>query len=175
MLSETWEHQYRRMHRQYELLQRTADQNKYDEIQQADRARDILYHFCCDAFHLRDWITNADQTLKDARKAALNAFLPKNDQNPRALALAKCADIANGFKHGGLDQGFYTPGGPAEIVEHVQGVTFPKTFPANFSANHWKIRAIVSGVEDDALDVARDAVAEWDWWLPNNGLWVPSL
>ena len=54
MLSETWEDQYRRMHRQYDLLKRTADQHKFEEIH--ERARDILYHFCCDAFHLKDWI-----------------------------------------------------------------------------------------------------------------------
>ena len=39
MLSETWEDQYRRMHRQYDLLKRTADQNKFEEIHEMPRAR----------------------------------------------------------------------------------------------------------------------------------------
>jgi hypothetical protein len=41
MLSETWEDQYRRMHWQYDLLKRTADQNKFEEIHEMPRARDI--------------------------------------------------------------------------------------------------------------------------------------
>jgi hypothetical protein len=47
MLSETREYQDRRMHRQFDLLQRTADQNKFEEIHEMNRAGDILYHFCC--------------------------------------------------------------------------------------------------------------------------------
>jgi hypothetical protein len=162
------------MHRQYDLLKRTTDQNKYEEIHEMNRARDILYHFCCDAFHLKDWIYNADgqtQTIKDA----VSKFLPKGDQNPPSLALAMCADIANGFKHGALTHPkYYTPGGPAEVVEHGQGATFPWTFPIHSSANSWRIRTRASGQEYNALDVAADAVAAWDAWLPNNGLPLPS-
>ena len=174
MLSETWEDQYRRMHRQYDLLKRTADQNKFEEIHEMPRARAILYHFCCDAFHLRDWILNADglsQNIKDA----VEKFVPKGNPNPPSLALAICADIANGFKHLNLTHPkVYTPGGPAEVVEHTQGSTFPRTFPHHFSANHWKIRTRVTGVEYNALDIAKDAVDAWDAWLPNNGLPLPT-
>lgn len=175
MLSETWEHQYRRMHRQYDLLKRTADQNKFEEIHEMNRARDILYHFCCDAFHLKDWIYYADgqtQTIKDA----VSKFLPKGDPKPPSLALAMCADIANGFKHGKLTYPtFYTPGGPAEVVEHTQAARFPMKLPFHFSANHWKIRALASGDEYYALDVAKDSVDAWDAWLPSNSLPLPRL
>ena len=53
-VSETWEHEYRRMRRQHDRLKQTADQNKLEDIHDMNRALDI-YHFCCDAFHLRDW------------------------------------------------------------------------------------------------------------------------
>ncbi len=175
MLSETWEDQYRRMHRQYDLLKRTADQNKFEEIHEMNRARDILYHFCCDAFHLKDWVINADNQTQAVIDAVMK-FLPKGVSNPPSLALAMCADVANGFKHGGLTHPkCYTPGGPAEVVEHTQGATFPMTFPFHFSANHWKVRARASGVEHDALTVAKDAVDAWDTWLPSNGLALPTL
>jgi hypothetical protein len=174
MLSETWKDQYRRMHRQYQLLKLTADQNKFDEIQEMNRPRDILYHFCCDAFHLHDWIYYADgqtQKIKDA----VSHFLPKGHPHPPSLALAMCADIANGFKHGRLThKKVYTPGGPAEVVEHTQGARLPATFPFHFTANHWKIRTLATGVEYYALDVAKDAVAAWDAWLPKNGLPLPG-
>ena len=81
MLSETWKDQYRRMHRQFDLLQRTADQNKFEEIHEMNRARDILYHFCCDAFHLRDWLLNANG-LPPSIEGAVRAFLPKGHPNP---------------------------------------------------------------------------------------------
>ena len=88
-----------------------------------------------------------------------------------------CADIANGFKHGKLNHPkVYTPGGPAEVVEHTQGATIPVTIPFHLSANHWKIRARQSGYERYALDVAKDAVDAWDaWLLAANGLSLPPL
>lgn len=177
MLRETWEDQYRRMHRQYDLLKRTADQNKFEEIHEMNRARDILYHFCCDAFHLKDWILNANG-LPQSIEGAVRAFLPKGHPNPPSLALAMCADIANGFKHGALTHpNCYTPGGPAEVVEHTQGARLPATLPFHFTANHWKIRAraSASGNEHYALDVAKDAVDAWDAWLPTHGLPLPIL
>lgn len=174
MLSETWEDQYCRMHRQFALLKRTADQYEFEEIHETHRARDILYHFCCDAFHLKDWIESAyydTPRIKDA----VNAFLPKFHPNPPSLDLAMCADIANGFKHGSLTHPkWYTPGGPAEVVEHRKGAPIPSTVPFHIDANHWTIRLFESGAEYDALTVAEGAVAAWDAWLPANDLPLPS-
>jgi hypothetical protein len=67
MLGETWTDQYERLRRSFALLRRVADSNNYDEeLQQPDNARDVLYHFCCDAFHLRDWIRSSSNTLSQA-------------------------------------------------------------------------------------------------------------
>ena len=74
MLSEKWEDQYRRLHRQYDLLRRTADQNQFEEIHEMNRARDILYHFCCDVFHLKDWIYYADRSDPGAQKCRYRRF-----------------------------------------------------------------------------------------------------
>jgi hypothetical protein len=177
MLGETWEDQYWRMHRQYGLLARTAASDKLEEIHDPDRARDILYHFCCDAFHLKDWIINADDQKPEIQQA-VRAFLPKNHADPPSPALAMCADIANGFKHGGVDPdryGCYTPGGPAEIVKHSKGASIPAPVPHHLSGNHWTIRAQASGKERYGLHVAKEAVDAWDAWLPTNGLALPSL
>ena len=130
--------------------------------------------FCCDAFHLRDWILFADgqtQAIQDA----VSDFIKKGNPKPSSMDLAMCADIANGFKHGKLTHPkVFTPGGPAEIVEHTQGARFPMTLPFHFSANHWKIRLRATGDEYYALNVAKDAVDAWDAWLPKNGLPLPS-
>jgi hypothetical protein len=84
VLSESLEDQYRRMHRQYDLLRRTADQNQFKEIHEMNRSRDILYHFCCDAFPLKDWIINADNQTQ-AIVDSVSALLPNGGRNPPSL------------------------------------------------------------------------------------------
>jgi hypothetical protein len=80
MLAETWIDQYKRLHRSFALLQRVADQNTDDDrLQQSDVARDVLYHFCCDAFHLKDWILNSDSAdVSDDVRTANKKFYKKN-------------------------------------------------------------------------------------------------
>ena len=57
MLEETWRDQYERMERSHERLLRTADPSH--DVGSAD-ARDTLFHFFQDAYHLKDWLKNAD-------------------------------------------------------------------------------------------------------------------
>lgn len=61
MLGETWREQYKRLQRQYELVKMAADPSSpYNEFVHAEEyARDIFYHFCCDAFYLHYWIQNS--------------------------------------------------------------------------------------------------------------------
>ena len=57
MLDESWADQYRRLQRQHALLKKTADSyGEREQIHESEYGRDILFHFCCDAFHLKDWI-----------------------------------------------------------------------------------------------------------------------
>jgi hypothetical protein len=158
------------MQRSYALLQRVADQNNYDaEAQQPDSARDILYHFCCDVWHLKDWITSVSSPVRQSVKDDVWTLFDHN-QHPQTAsdALMACADIANGSKHLDLTRKFYTPGGPAQVTSQSQGAKFPMRFPFHFAANHWKID--LGGVEHDALDLAMQAIADWDTWLTTHGL-----
>lgn len=96
-----------------------------------------------------------------------------NNPTTASVALAACADIANGSKHLVLTRPPYTPGGPAEVTGHTQGLKLPFTLPGHFETNHWTID--VGGVEHDALDLAAQAVADWDTWLTGHGsLPLPS-
>src|SRR4029077_10974236 len=107
-------------------------------------------HYCSDAWHLRDWIMNSatlSQTIRDDVKTLFDAI---NHPATASVALAACADIANGSKHLVLTRRIYTPGGPAEITSQGQGARFPATFPLNFEANYWTID--VGGVDHDALN-----------------------
>jgi hypothetical protein len=174
MLSETWEDQYRRLQRQHGLLKRTADSSiEYDELlHDQAHARDILYHFCCDAFHLRDWISTSTSLAQNIRTDVRNLFGVRNNAPGASTALAACADIANASKHLVLTSPPYTHGKHAEIVGQTQGATLPAKLPFHFGANHFKID--VGGVQRDALDVATDAIADWDAWLTGHGVSLPT-
>lgn len=175
MLGETWEDQYRRLQRQHALLKRSADSNgEYNELlHDRGHARDILYHFCCDAFHLRDWIDKSASLAQDIRRGVWNLFDVQNNPTGASRALAACADIANSSKHLILTRPAYTPGGHAEVVDQTQGANFPKRFPIHFSANRFKID-VGRGVHWDAVDVAAEATANWDAWLTSHGVPLPT-
>jgi hypothetical protein len=108
----TWRVQYDRMHRSLRQLQKA-----YEHVPSGDRgeAEDALYHFCCDAFHLRDWIQNsgvADEVKQDVRKLFRTQG---NAEDDVSVALAACADLANGSEHLVLTQKSYSDGGYAEV------------------------------------------------------------
>ncbi|OMC38333.1 hypothetical protein A5740_27320 [Mycobacterium sp. GA-1841] len=171
MLNESWVDQYKCMQRSYTRLCRVADQyNAEAELHQPDNARDALYHFCCDVFHLKDWITECEQVGADVRSAARQVLPKKNlSEIPQSVAaIAACADIANASKHLKLNHGSYTPSGPAEPTKQVQGAKFPRSLPFHFAATHWTIR--VGEDERDVLELATEAVAAWDSWLHEYGL-----
>jgi hypothetical protein len=173
VLGETWENQYKRLHRSYARLQRVADQNTRDEeLQQEDAARDVLYHFCSDALNLRDWIANSTNLSQQIRDDVYHLFDVTNHPGTASTALAACADISNGSKHFVLTRRPYTPGGPAKVTSQTQGARFPMTFPFHFGAFHFTID--VGGVDQNGLDVARRAVGDWDTWLTGHGLSLPK-
>jgi len=175
MLRETWKDQYKRLQRQHGLLEMSAAPNiDYNELlHDQAHARDILYHFCCDAFHLHDWIKNS-RLRRNNIQADLRRLLNTNATGTSA-ALSACADIANGSKHLKLTRPSYTTGrtrGHARVVDHTQGVRLPATLPFHLGANYFTIE--VRGFPRDALDVARAAVADWDTWLTSHGVPLPT-
>jgi hypothetical protein len=175
MLGETWKDQYKRLQRQHELLEMSANPNvEYNELlHDQAHARDILYHFCCDAFHLRDWISNS-RLRQNNIQADLGRLLNTRGRGTSA-ALSACADVANGSKHLKLTRASYTTGrrrGHARVVDQIQGVRLPAKLPFHFGANYFAIE--VRGVQRDALDVARDALNDWDTWLKGHGVRLPS-
>src|SRR6478609_623880 len=96
MLNETWKDQHARLLRSQRRLQDAL-------ARQSERGGDLdaidaLYHFCCDALHLRDWVKNDPQCQQDA-----SALF----QNPSVLS--DCRDIANRSKHFELWSRPYTP------------------------------------------------------------------
>jgi hypothetical protein len=168
MLGEQWPNQYKRMQRSYASLQRAAHPNDSYPEQEPDAARDILYHFCSDALNLRDWIVKTANLSQATRDDVRHLFRSATKPQQVSVALAACADIANGSKHFVLTQTPYTPGGPAQATSQSRGARLPATLPANLGANHWTID--VGGVGHDALDLARQAIADWDTWLAGHGM-----
>ena len=138
-----------------------------------NRARDILYHFCCDAFHLKDWIYSADnQSLMMYRNTALQ-FPRRATRSPHQCA-ANVPTLPTASSMGTLLAKSSIPLAGLPKSLSTRKVPRSRRLPFTFSANHWKIRARASGDEYYALNVAKDAVDAWDAWLPSNGLPLPS-
>lgn len=102
MLNETWKEQYDRMQRSFARL------NQKDQFCDMMDARDVLYHFCSDAFHLRDWIA-ADLGIGEASTNTIAYQINKEAIWP-SLELSACCDIANGFKHHVVHRRSYVTG-----------------------------------------------------------------
>jgi hypothetical protein len=120
LLHETWRDQYERLQRSYELLKQVGEPTLMP--QEVIPARDVLFHFCCDVFHLRDWIaadlgTDEASTKRIAQRLNDDVIFPSPE-------LSACCDIANGSKHLTLTQNSYVTRekqGHAEVVNH--GIT----------------------------------------------------
>ncbi|KAA0083274.1 hypothetical protein CIW52_12625 [Mycolicibacterium sp. P9-64] len=155
MLNETWEDQYRRMLRSYELVRTMTEPIR--KPREVDH-RDVLYHFCCDAFHLRDWIQNSDLS-EEIRQTVGTLFSWESSE-----ALAACADIANGFKHLVLKSKPKSSGTHAEIVR--------RTTVIDKSAGHYVSTDIIKagGKILHTRNLTDDAVRDWDWWLRERGI-----
>ncbi len=172
MLTETWEDQYRRLHRSYALLKRAVDEYiDREAIHEEANSRDILYHFCADAYHLRDYIWNSTNLSQAIRDGAMALFDVR--KNPSASkALRACADIANGFKHLKLTTSKFPGGRPAEVVRQEAGIALPFRLGDAHFTYHFTIEA--DGVTYREVDIANQAIADWDAWLTSHGLPLPT-
>ena len=166
MLNETWPDQYQRMQRSLTRLRNGVHA-------EAPEARDALYHFWQDAWHLRDWII-APPSPKHLDQDTLQLF-------KQSVALGACRDIANGVKHLHLNRGksWTASGDYAEVTGQSVVVNMPRIeavvnwstgeMLSNESAGDssirysWTVR--VNGEHVDAVELAGQAVADWDLWL----------
>ena len=170
MLSETWEHQYKRMHRSYEHLKNAVGQNigLGPELHDEASSRDILFHFFGHAFHLKEYVENEAGQTPTIKRSVKDLFDPGHTNGSTALSI--CADIANGVEHLNLKWSRFNP--PAEVGKQAAGNLLPATLPIRF-AYHFTIEA--DGNTYTEIQVADDAIADWDRWLAGNGFSVPSL
>jgi hypothetical protein len=162
-ISTDWHEQYERMLRSRDLLRRLSR----GEVPGADSNtnRDALYHFFMDAYHLKDWIKNAEETRERRAgrcvESAVNASAP----------LRICADVCNGIKHLRLDP--ERPGprtGDATTAITSQSVTIrlgsgdqPTT-----ALHNWSITS--EGQAYDATALADEIVNDWRHWLARERL-----
>ena len=92
-ISTGWREQYDRMHRSYERLLAVLC-GEHPDARSSDTARDALYHFFEDAYHLKDWI-------KATSTPAIGKQIEERIKVSKPLSL--CADLCNGIKHFRLD------------------------------------------------------------------------
>lgn len=161
MLNEGWKDQFRRMKRSHERLREALDGMGSGG---SDEARDRLFHFFQDAYHLKDWIKNdPEQHVGTTVGVALqSARSDVEDFISRTAALTLCADLCNGSKHlvrrqhrGAADTGFST-----------QSVTVD--LGAGTVRHMWTVEA--DGTIYDVDFVVQDIVDEWERWLSTHSL-----
>jgi hypothetical protein len=123
--------------------------------------KDIVFHFCTDVFHLADWIAAylSEESDPDEVTRQIHAEAIK----PSA-ALSACTDVANGYKHLDLTRKSFTSGTKSDY-SRIVGVSFYDNF-ADPAVTRFTINT--SDGNRDAVDVAKDAVADWIKWF-NSG------
>lgn len=150
-------------------------------------ARDALFHFFQDGYHLKDWLINDESaciTRDEAEQAVSESEL-----------LSICADLCNGTKHRALTRTART--GDASTAFTGQSVTIQVgsfeqlasvdlsgiwrlgadplsadvasvSGPAGFTTHSWEVKS--RGKTYDATTLAGQVLAEWDKWLVQRGL-----
>lgn len=179
-LSENWRDQYERMLRSRARLTEAAGPSSVS----SDEARDRLYHFFQDAFHLRDWLRYSDDQSIATRAQALWG---SNNHIKATPALALCHDLCIGMKHftverpatgdktTTVDRQDVSIGLPAfetisEFPGPVQRAKDQREAgkPGVTSRHSWRV--VSAGQTCDAIDLADQVIVAWDSWLKANGL-----
>jgi len=145
MLLEGWRDQFDRMKRSHAALQRVNAGSEDGST----AARDVLYHFVQDAWHLKDWL-NSDPAAS-AVKADVDRFVESTD------ALRDCQALCNATKH-------LRTKGTAFVSQSVRVNVGQGTV-----AHAWTYKSS-SGVERDAVALADEAVQAWTEWLADKGM-----
>jgi hypothetical protein len=153
-ISTGWREQYDRMHRSYELLL-AVSRGEHPDARSSDSARDALYHFFQDAYHLRDWIATTTPAIGGQIEERIHASKP----------LCLCADLCNGTKHFRLDlshkpkTGDHTTAFTAQDVA-VRPAAAGSAQPPRPALHAWRFTS--KGETRDALTLAGEVIGEWD-------------
>lgn len=173
-MSEGWRDQYERMLRSHKRLKEAAGPSNIG----SDEARDALYRFFQDAYHLKDWIKQ-DPALTSANKSDIEALFN------RTIHMQITVDLCNATKHLRLTT---TRTGDFSTTVARQHVTVflppfetrvelpgssaradPPSLPTVTKAVHrWEV--VANGSYHDALQIADNVVAEWESWLRGKSL-----
>src|ERR1022692_2938000 len=157
-LNMTWRDQYERMLRtRARLLSMTSGYG--DPYLTADGACDIFYHFCQDAYHMKDWLKN-DPTV-DSRD--VEEFV--ND----SPCLRIVADLANGIKHLRLTSSRTGDLSTSVTRQSVRFIDRRDTGNLqSFAYDTWRVES--NGRQYDGHDLAGEVVERWRSWLEGKDL-----
>lgn len=152
-----WKEQYSRMVRSLDRLRSIASGGLSAS---SDDARDSLFHFYQDAYHLKDWIKNDSSISSTDIEEVINVTEP----------LQVCADLCNGTKH--LDLQRSRSGDSSTVFATQSVIVRPATIGSGLGADPalhgWTVES--NGKHYDAVELADVVVAEWESWLVNQGL-----
>jgi len=185
VIQQGWREQYDRMKRSHAHFAAIAG-GKVPAG--SDTARDALFHFFQDAYHLKDWLRN-DPSVTIAGAVIERAVTVSPN-------LSVCADLCNGTKHrtlttprhkGGPGAVFATQSvrvqvPPAEATVASVGPAGNKLAPGatvsvdarsvwgptGFTTHSWTVQTGQGDIEAEAL--AGRVVVDWDDWLSRQGL-----
>ena len=172
-LSEGWKDQYDRMLRSRVRLDEAAGASSGDE------ARDMLYHFFQDAYHLKDWTLNdlGWRKIEGGKNKLTQDGQDLENHITATVPLARCADICNGTKHFTLDRP-RIPGKPAEVAGQGRSLTLgafetrAEFGPVEHEVEEQsEVLATYTWVVTwdnqrcDAVTLADQVIAAWDAWL----------
>jgi hypothetical protein len=157
MILSGWREQYDRMRRSYERLTAIAAGRTAGS---SDEARDALFHFFQDAYHLKDWIKNDPAVMTTDVEGLIN--------NTDVLRL--CADLCNGTKHFQLTRartGDVSTAFTSQSVS-VRPAAAGSGEPPRPALHKWSVSSY--GKDYEALALAADVVRAWQQWLQQERL-----
>ena len=192
MIEQGWTEQHDRMLRSHARLVRVSDGST---SMGSDDARDALFHFFQDAYHLKDWIKHDSRVPREVQDKIGGAIRD-------SVALSISADLCHHTKHARLDPARKAHTGDHTTVFATQSVT--TTLPTRrvhvaighdpctptvieevvptpvrsvsssegCSATHaWQV--VSTETTYDAMQLAGQILADWTAWLTEQGLLTP--
>ena len=144
----SWREQFDRVERFLRRIENLSeDRNEYE---------DSLWAFFQNCWHLKDWIKNDPQVPPAVQQSV-------EDSVKESPALMICADLANRSKHFSLERIRRDANIPGRVWEAFIGG------PDAVTTWHYRV-TLDDHSERKALEVAREAVADWKGLLSKWGL-----
>ncbi|MDP4511733.1 hypothetical protein [Nonomuraea turcica] len=154
-LGEGWRDQHQRMLRSHVRLAEAASGAMSGG---SDEARDRLFHFFQDAYHLKDWLKNDDDP-RIPPNGDVEALFTNPQRSIAVLRLA--ADLCNGVKHRKLRAGTSKTGDDSTRISN-QSVSIFLGSPV-IAEHQWYVTS--GGQKYDVVELADDIVEAWNAWL----------